>query len=137
MANYFGKQRLVRILYYYLEQTAPEKLAELKRELRESGEYRKYEISYKKYRGNEWLKAHVYFGDVEYRFELYACGKSAKSVTLREKKIIGDYDESVAQIFVGNAYYDEDFNPILDVQFPWRCSDLLILQSIAKSGQAS
>lgn len=60
MPNYFGKQRLVRILYNYLEWTAPEKLAELKRELKEAGEYRKYEIKYTKRRGDEWLKAHIY-----------------------------------------------------------------------------
>lgn len=132
MPNYFGKQRLVQILYNYLEQTSPDKLAELKRELREAGEYRKYEIKYDKHRGNEWLKSHIYYDDIEYRFEIYSCGKSAKSVNLREKKIIGDYDESVNQIFVGTAYYDSDFNPILDIKFPWRCSDLLILQSIAK-----
>ena len=59
MPNYFGKQRLVRILYNYLEWTAPEKLAELKRELKEAGEYRKYEIKYTKRRGDEWLKAHM------------------------------------------------------------------------------
>lgn len=137
MANYFGKQRLVKILYSYLEQTAPEKLAELKRELKTAGEYRKYEIKYEKHRGNEWLKAHIYFDDIEYRFEIYACGKSAKNVTLREKKTIGDYDENVTQTFVGTAYYNEDFIPILDVKVPWRCSDLLALQSIAKVGQAS
>ena len=53
MPNYFGKQRLVRILYNYLEWTAPEKLAELKRELKEAGEYRKYEIKYTKRRGSQ------------------------------------------------------------------------------------
>ncbi len=137
MPNYFGKQRLTRILYYYLEQTAPEKLAELKRELKAAGEYRKWEISYKKHRGSEWLETHIYFDDTEYSFEIYACGKAAKSVTLREKKIIGDDDESVTQTFTGTAYYDENFNPRFDVKFPWRCSELLALQSIAKVGQAS
>lgn len=136
MANYFGKQKLTRILYNYLEQSAPEKLAELKRELKAAGEYRKFEIDYKKYRGSEWLKSKIFFGDIEYRFEIYAFGKEAKYVTLREKKIIGDYDENVTQTFCGTAYYDKDFNPIPDVKASW-CSDLLQVQSIAKVGQAS
>lgn len=135
MPNYFGKQRLVRILYNYLEWTAPEKLAELKRELREAGEYRKYEIKYKKRRGDEWLKAHIYFGDIEYRFEMYAWGKESKRVILREKKVIGDYDESITQTFAGIARYDENFSPV-DTDTS-RCSDLLVLHSIAKAGQAS
>lgn len=132
MTNYFGKQRLTKILYNYLEQTAPEKLAELKRELKAAGEYRKYEIKYKKFRGDEWLKSRIYFGDIEYRFEIYAYGNGAKSVTLREKKVIGDYDESVTQTFVGTAYYDKDFNPI-NSNVPW-CSDLVLAQSIGRAG---
>lgn len=112
MPNYFGKQRLVRILYNYLEWTAPEKLAELKRELKEAGEYRKYEIKYKKRRGDESLKAHIYFDRIEYRFEMHAWGKESKRVTLIEKKVIGDYDESITQTFAGTAHYDENFNPV-------------------------
>ena len=109
MPNYFGKQRLVRILYNYLEWT--EKLAELKRELKEAGEYRKYEIKYTKRRGDEWLKAHIYFDRIEYRFEMHAWGKESKRVTLIEKKVIGDYDdESITQTFAGIAHYDENFN---------------------------
>lgn len=134
MPNYFGKQRLVRILYNYLEWTAPEKLAELKRELKEAGEYRKYEVKYTKRRGDEWLKAHIYFDRIEYRFEMHAWGKESKRVTLIEKKVIGDYDdESITQTFAGTAHYDENFNPV-DTS---HCSDLLALQSIAKVGQAS
>lgn len=135
MPNYFGKQRLVRILYNYLERTAPEKLAELKRELKEAGEFRKYEIKYTKRRGDEWLKAHIYFGDIEYRFGMYAWGKEFKRVTLIEKKVIGDYDESITQTYAGTARYDENFNPV-DTDAS-RYSDLLVLQSIAKVGQAS
>ena len=136
MPNYFGKQRLVRILYNYLEWTAPEKLAELKRELKEAGEYRKYEIKYTKRRGDEWLKAHIYFDRIEYRFEMHAWGKESKRVTLIEKKVIGDYDdESITQTFAGTAHYDQNFNP-MDTDTS-HCSDLLVLQSIAKVGQAS
>lgn len=136
MPNYFGKQRLVRILYNYLEWTAPEKLAELKRELKEAGEYRKYEIKYTKRRGDEWLKAHIYFDRIEYRYEMHAWGKESKRVTLIEKKVIGDYDdESITQTFAGTAHYDENFNPV-DTDTS-HCSDLLALQSIAKVGQAS
>ena len=136
MPNYFGKQRLVRILYNYLEWTAPEKLAELKRELKEAGEYRKYEIKYTKRRGDEWLKAHIYFDRIEYRFEMHAWGKESKRVTLIEKKVIGDYDdESITQTFAGAAHYDENFNTV-DTDTS-HCSDLLALQSIAKVGQAS
>lgn len=140
MPNYFGKQRLVRILYNYLEWTAPEKLAELKRELKEAGEYRKYEIKYKKRRGDESLKAHIYFDDIEYRFEIYVneepWNKETKRVTLLEKKVIGDYDdESITQTFAGAAHYDQNFSPV-DTDTS-HCSDLLALQSIAKVGQAS
>ena len=53
MTNYFGKQKLTQLLYNYLELSAPEKLAELKRELKAAGEGRKYIIGYKKYRGSE------------------------------------------------------------------------------------
>ncbi|MGN0686807.1 MAG: hypothetical protein ACI4KA_01720 [Oscillospiraceae bacterium] len=113
MTNYFGKQRLTRILYNYLVQSAPEKLAELKRELKESGEYRKYEIRYKKYRGSEWLNTSIFFGDIEYRFEIYSFGSSGKRVTLREYKVIdGDRGDIVTETFSGFAYYDKDFNPI-------------------------
>lgn len=140
MPNYFGKQRLVRILYNYLEWTAPEKLAELKRELKEAGEYRKYEIKYKKRRGDESLKANIYFDDIEYRFEIYVneepWNKETKRVTLIEKKVIGDYDdESITQTFAGAAHYDQNFSPV-DTDTS-HCSYLLALQSIAKVGQAS
>lgn len=112
MASYLGKQRLTRILYNYLENSAPEKLSELKRELKSDGEYRKYKIRYKKHQNSEWLNTSIYFGDIEYRFEIYACGKDGKSVKLREKKVTeGDYDENVIQTFCGTAYYDKDFNP--------------------------
>lgn len=101
MTSYLGKQRLTRILYNYLEQSAPEKLSELKRELKNSGKYRKYKIRYKKYRNSEWLNTGIYFGDIVYYFEIYACGKDGKSVTLSEKKVIGDdYGENVTQTFL-------------------------------------
>ena len=129
MVNYFGKQRLTRILYNYLEQSAPEKLSELKRELKAAGEYRKYEIKYEKHYGSEWLKSRIFFGDIEYRFEIYASGRETKNVTLREKKVVGDYDESITETFCGFAYYDKDFNPINTKE---RCSDLLQVQSIIK-----
>lgn len=133
MASYLGKQRLTQILYNYLEQSAPEKLSELKRELKSDGEYRKYKIRYKKYRNSEWLNTSIYFGDIEYRFEIYACGKDGKSVILREKKVTeDDYDENVTQTFCGTAYYDKDFNPRLGIKASW-CSDLLQVQSIAKN----
>lgn len=38
MASYLGKQRLTRILYNYLENSAPEKLSELKCEPKSDGE---------------------------------------------------------------------------------------------------
>lgn len=111
MANYLGKRRLTLLLYDYLEQSAPEKLSELKRELKSDGEYRKYKILYRKYRNSEWLNTNIYFDDIEYRFEMFACGSKGKSVALWEKKAIADdYDESVIQIYGGVAYYDENFN---------------------------
>lgn len=131
MTNYFGKQKLTKILYNYLEQSAPEKLAELKRELKAAGEYRKYEIQYKKRRGSEWLNTSIYFGDIEYRFEVYSFGCSGKRVTLREYKVIdGERGDIVTETFSGFAYYDKDFNPITNTTDKY--SDLLILQSIAK-----
>lgn len=132
MTNYFGKQKLTKILYNYLEQSAPEKLAELKRELKAAGEYRKYEIQYKKRRGSEWLNTSIYFGDIEYRFEVYSFGGSGKRVTLREYKVIdGDRGDIVTETFSGFAYYDKDFKPITNTTDKY--SDLLILQSIAKT----
>lgn len=132
MVNYFGKQKLTRILYNYLEQSAPEKLAELKCELKAAGDFRKDEIRYKKYRGSEWLNSSIYFGDIEYRFEIYSFGSSGKRVTLREYKVIdGERGDIVTQTFSGFAYYDTDFNPITDTTDKY--SDLLILQSIAKT----
>ena len=135
MVNYFGKQKLTRILYNYLEQSAPEKLAELKRELKAAGEYRKYEIRYKKYRGSEWLNSSIYFGDIEYRFEIFTTGGTAKRVTLREYKVIdGERGDVVTEIFSGYAYYNKDFEPITKTDYKY--SDMLILQSLAKNGQA-
>ena len=132
MTNYFGKQKLTKILYNYLEQSAPEKLAELKRELKAAGEYRKYEIRYKKHRGSEWLNTSIYFGDIEYRFEVYSFGGSGKRVTLREYKVIdGERGDIVTETFSGFAYYDKDFKPITNTTDKY--SDLLILQSIAKT----
>lgn len=132
MTNYFGKQKLTKILYNYLEQSAPEKLAELKRELKAAGEYRKYEIQYKKRRGSEWLNTSIYFGDIEYRFEVYSFGGSGKRVTLREYKVIdGERGDIVTETFSGFAYYDKDFKPITNTTDKY--SDLLILQSIAKT----
>lgn len=132
MTNYFGKQKLTKILYNYLEQSAPEKLAELKRELKAAGENRKYEIQYKKRRGSEWLNTSIYFGDIEYRFEVYSFGGSGKRVTLREYKVIdGERGDIVTETFSGFAYYDKDFKPITNTTDKY--SDLLILQSIAKT----
>lgn len=111
MANYLGKKRLTLLLYDYLEQSAPEKLSELKRELKDDGEYRKYKILYRKYRNSEWLNTNIYFDGIEYRFEMFACGSKGKSVVIREKKVIADdYDESVTQTYSGVAYYDGNFN---------------------------
>lgn len=131
MTNYFGKARLTKILYNYLEQSAPEKLAELKRELKAAGEYRKYEIQYKKRRGREWLNTSIYFGDIEYRFEVYSFGGSGKRVTLCEYKVIdGVRGDIVTETFSGFAYYDKDFNPITATKDKY--SDLLICNQLQK-----
>lgn len=131
MTNYFGKQRLTRLLYHYLEQTAPEKLAEIKRELKEAGEYRKYGIRHRKFRGSEWLTTGVFFGGIEYEFEIYAFGGRAKHVTLREKTIIDEEDrEKVTEIFSGYAYYDKNFKPITETKDKY--SDLLICNRLQK-----
>lgn len=131
MTNYFGKQKLTRLLYHYLEQSAPEKLAEIKRELKEAGEYRKYGIRHKKYRGSEWLATGIFFGGIEYAFEIYACGGSSKRVTLREKTIVEVEDgEKVTEIFSGYAYYDKDFKPITEIEENY--SDLLICNRLQK-----
>lgn len=136
MTNYFGKQKLVRILYNYLELSAPEKLAELKRELKEAGEYRKYGILYRKYRGSEWLTTGIVFGHVEYQFEIYACGGGAKKVTLREKTIIDVAEvEKTTEIFSGYAYYDKDFNPITEIAEKY--SDLLICNRLQKTARGN
>lgn len=134
MTNYFGKQKLVRILYNYLELSAPEKLAELKRELKEAGEYRKYGILYKKYRGSEWITTGIVFGNVEFQFEIYACGCEAKKVTLREKILVDvDEVEKTMEIFKGYAYYDKDFNPITSITEKY--SDLLICNRLQKTAR--
>lgn len=133
MTNYFGKQRLTRILYNYLAQSAPEKLAELKRELKAAGEYRKDEIRYKKYRGSEWLNASICFADIEYRFEIYAFysfgGAGGKRVTLREYKVIdGERGDIVTEAFSGFAYYDKDFNTITNTTDKY--SELLVCNQL-------
>lgn len=131
MTNYFGKARLTKILYNYLEQSAPEKLAELKRELKEAGEYRNYKISYKKCRGGEWIDTSIYFGDIEYRFKVYSFGGSGKMVTLREYKVIdGERGDIVTETFSGFAYYDKDFNPITATKDKY--SDFLICNQLQK-----
>ena len=131
MTNYFGKQKLTKILYNYLEQSAPEKLAELKRELKAAGENRKYEIRYKKFRDIEWLDAPIYFGDIEYRVEVYSFGDSGKRVTLHEYKVIaGERGDIVTKTFSGFAYYDKDFNPITATKDKY--SVLLICNQLQK-----
>lgn len=109
MATYFGKRKLTKILYNYLAKTSPEKLAELKRELREAGEYRKEEIRYKPFRGSEWLKASIFFAGMTFKFEIYAEGKSYKRVTMKEYKVTEDDVET--KTFSGYAYY-KDFKPL-------------------------
>ena len=118
MTNYFGKARLTKLLYYYLESTAPAKLAELKRELSEDKDAREYKFYYRKYRGSEWLKTEIFVGEVTFHFEIhgFGIGKSGKKgVTLRECRSIEDnaMEEPVEKVtFNGFAYYDENFCPI-------------------------
>lgn len=132
MTNYFGKQKLTQLLYNYLELSAPEKLAELKRELKAAGEGRKYIIGYKKYRGSEWLTSSICFGEIEYIFEIYACGSAGKRVVLREHRIMDDEhgNEIRSDIFSGHACYDEDFKPITETTDKY--SDLLICNHLQK-----
>lgn len=111
MASYLGKQRLTRILYNYLENSAPEKLSELKRELKSDGEYRKYKIRYKKHQNSEWLNTSIYFGDIEYRFEIYAWSLSVDNLTFNSayvgtssnKGIFGDITYTPCIYFFYNA----------------------------------
>lgn len=136
MTNYFGKARLVKILYYYLEQSAPEKLAELKRELKEVGEHRKYALEYRKHRGREWLRGSIIFGGIEYRFEIYTFGGRGKRVALREDRVIvGERGDIVTETFSGFAYYDKDFKPITATTDKY--SDLLVCNQLQKCKEDS
>ena len=115
MTNYFGKARLTKLLYFYLESTSPAKLAELKRELTEDEDRREYKLNYRKYRGSEWLKTEIFVGEVAFYFEINSFGGSGKCVTLRERRSIDDNDTDAPvekETFYGHAYYDANFCPI-------------------------
>lgn len=115
MTNYFGKARLTKLLYFYLESTSPAKLAELKRELAEDEDRREYKLNYRKSRGSEWLKTEIFVGEVAFYFEIYSFGESGKYVTLRERRSIDDNDTGAPvekETFKGHAYYDVNFCPI-------------------------
>ncbi len=132
MTNYFGRRRLTLILFGYLEKTAPEKLEEFKETLKAEKGYEEYIITYKKYRGSEWLRTAILYDGELYRLEIYAFGGGGKRVILREHKIIErDCDDITSEIFNGFAYYDKDFRPIVNTADKY--SDLLVLQSIAKT----
>lgn len=72
MTGHFGKRRLTKILYGYLEQSAPEKLTELKREMKNWGSDRKHLIRYKKRGSREEIYTCIFFGAVAYHFNLRA-----------------------------------------------------------------
>ncbi len=129
MATYFGKRKLTKILYHYLAETAPEKLAELKRELREAGEYRKEEIRYKPFRGDEWLKAQIFFAGMTFKFEIYVTGNPYKRVTMREYRVTGD--EVTTETFSGYAYYKE-FKPLdnEELRRSYKYSDALLVTDL-------
>ncbi len=133
MTNYFGKQKLTQLLYNYLELSSPEKLAELKRELKEADEDRKHIIRYKKSNGSEWLTTLIFFGEIMYDFEIFSFGGASKHVTLRERRITDDSrgNESKTEIFSGYAYYDKDFKPITETTDKY--SDLLICNRLQKT----
>ncbi len=137
MTNYFGKQKLTLLLFSYLELSSPIKLAELKRELKESGTYRKHIIRYKKSRGDEWLTTSIFFGKITYDFEIYSFGGAGKYVTLREQRRINDRrgNEIKAEIFSGYAYYDKDFKPITETTDKY--SDFLICNRLQKTDKPS
>ncbi len=137
MTNYFGKQKLTQLLYNYLELSSPEKLAELKRELKAAGEYRKYVIEYKKSHGSEWLKSSIRFGDIWYYFDIYTFGGAGKRVTLREYREMDNEQgsEGRKEIFSGYAYYDKDFKPITETTDKY--SDLLICNRLQKTDKPS
>lgn len=131
MTNYFGKTRLTKLLYFYLESTSPAKLAELKRELGEEGERREYKLYYKKSHGSEWLKTEIFVGEVAFYFEIYSCGGSGKCVNLRERRSIDDNGTDAPvekETFNGYAYYDANFCPINPrnerVSYELFCEDL-------------
>ena len=132
----FGKQKLTKILYTYLEKSAPEKLAELKRELKTAGEYRKEIIRYKKNHSSEWLTTSIYFGQFEYRFKIYAFGANNKRITLEELLVEdGERGDIVTKLFGGYAYYTANFDPITDINE--RFSDLLICENISKKERSA
>ena len=114
MATYFGKRKLTKILYHYLSETAPEKLAELKRELREAGEYRKHKIKYRKSSSREYLEACIIFGGIVFQIDLYTKGKLGKRVTMREFRILEDEcgENATKQTFYGYAIYGGDLKPL-------------------------
>lgn len=127
MTNYFGKARLTKLLYFYLESTSPAKLAELKRELSVDEEGREYKIYYRKSRGSEWLKTEIFVGEVAFYFEIYSFGGSGKCVTLRERRIVDDIgmDAPVEkETYKGQAYYDANFCPIIP-RYERVCDELL------------
>lgn len=134
MTNYFGKTRLTKLLYFYLESTSPAKLAELKRELGEEGERREYKLYYKKSHGSEWLKTEIFVGEVAFHFEIHSFGRSGKCVTLRERRIVegkGAEAPIEKETFNGFAYYDANFCPINPRNE--RVSYELVCEDIAKT----
>lgn len=143
MANYFGKRRLTQILFNYLEQSAPEKLSKLKRDLKENSKCTDFYLCYKKHRNSEWLNTSIYNGDtVVYQIKIFATGTDNKAVTLWENKVIeNDYGEKSTQIFSATTYYDKTFNPKLynDTKYAdlLQHSEVLQIQSIAKESPDS
>ncbi len=126
MVGYFGKRRLTKILYGYLEQSAPEKLTELKREMKSWGSDRKRFIRYEKRESREMISTSIFFGAIEYRFKLCADKvESYRYVCVYEREATEDRtgEEIVDKKFEGKARYAYNFE-LLDSTSEYLCCDL-------------
>ncbi len=103
MTNYFGKTRLIKILYTYISDR-PELVRSFHADVKEFG--KEMIFQYRRYRGSEWLDC---WSD-GHRFHLFTFGAFYKTVCLDEEKYNEVSDEYVKLCRIV-SYYSENFYP--------------------------
>ncbi len=103
MTNYFGKSRLIKILYAYISDR-PEIVKSFRTDVKKFG--KEMIFQYRRYRGSEWLDC---WSD-EYRFHFFTFGAYYKTVCLDEEKYNEASDEYVKSCRIV-SYYSKNFYP--------------------------